>query len=189
MQTNHEADRQLINLVGAVSLGLSDAIADAFATAGAPDRSAAAALVALSELADAASVQALSTLIGISHSGAVRLVDRLTGEGLVQRRAGRDGRTHALTLTRSGRQRARGLREARRDAISAALASLSAEERQQLGDICHRVIATMVHDRLESRRDGRAPAGGALCRLCDPVACGRHLGLCPAANTAAAFVS
>jgi hypothetical protein len=47
------------------------------------------------------------------------------------------------------------------------------------------LITTITRQRLEQRASGVAPAGGALCRMCDFAACGRPDGACPAAVTAA----
>jgi DNA-binding MarR family transcriptional regulator len=49
------------------------------------------------------SIDALRSGVGLSHPGAVRLVDRLAARGLVARRASADdGRRVALHLTRAG---------------------------------------------------------------------------------------
>lgn len=178
-------DARLANLLGAVALGLTDAaVADVAAQADL-DTTSATALVAMLDLARSGSVQRLSRLVGISHSGAVRMVNRLADAGFVERRAGPDGRTITVALTRRGHNVARRLREARHAAVVAALSSLSDRERRQLTGICERLVAGLTTSRLGARAEGRPPTGGALCRMCDPVACGRSEGACPAARTAA----
>lgn len=93
-------DARLANLLGAVALGLTDAaVADVAAQADL-DTTSATALVAMLDLARSGSVQRLSRLVGISHSGAVRMVNRLADAGFVERRAGPDGRTITVALTR-----------------------------------------------------------------------------------------
>ncbi|MCV7436195.1 winged helix-turn-helix transcriptional regulator [Mycobacterium seoulense] len=141
-------------------------------------------MVALLDLARDASVQTLSALIGISHSGTVRLVDRLADADLVERRTGSDARTNSLRLTRRGRTVALRLRASRRAAIAAALEGLTDRQRRQLNEICQTVIANITRARLRIRAAGGQPSGGALCRLCDPSACGRPDGQCPAAAVA-----
>jgi MarR family transcriptional regulator, negative regulator of the multidrug operon emrRAB len=66
-----------------------------------------AALVALDGEAGGGSIDALRRILGITHSGTVRLVDRLAGAGLVERRVGADARAVALHLTPQGRRLAR----------------------------------------------------------------------------------
>ncbi|OBK48893.1 MarR family winged helix-turn-helix transcriptional regulator [Mycobacterium sp. 1081908.1] len=173
---------QLINWVAVAALAISDAIYDSLESSTRHDRSAAVALVALADLAHGGSVQSLSSVLGVSHSGCVRIMDRLARDGLVDRRPGTDGRTRSLALTPEGRRLARRLRRARDDAVVAALRHLSAEQRKQLRGISRAVVATSARDRLEHRRTGWSPGGGWLCRLCDAAACGRDAGQCPAAN-------
>jgi len=182
---NRNEEARLVNLVGAAALGLGDAIgADAAAAAGL-DATAATALVTLLDLARGGSIRSVSRLIGISHSGTVRLANRMVDEGLIARRPGHDGRTLAVTLTRRGRALAQRLRAERAAAVTTALDGLTAEDRLQLASICEVMIGNLVTARLAARRQDRDPVGGALCRLCDPIACGRAVGHCPAASTAA----
>jgi MarR family transcriptional regulator, negative regulator of the multidrug operon emrRAB len=178
-------DARLINLVGAAALGLADASLADVAVDNGLDISAAAALVTLLDLARSGSVQALSQLIGISHSGAVRLVNRLAVAGLVERTDGPDGRTIAVRLTRPGLSVARRIRSARRAAIAASLSGLTDRQREQLSTICEVLVANVTSARLATRAAGRTPSGGALCRMCDPLACGRPDGDCPAVRAAA----
>ena len=100
---NRNEEARLVNLFGAAALGLGDAIGPDAAAAAGLDATAATALVTLLDLARGGSIRSVSRLIGISHSGTVRLVNRMVDEGLVTRRAGQDGRTLAVTLTRRGR--------------------------------------------------------------------------------------
>ena len=180
-------DARLVNLLGAAALGLGDAIgADAAAAAGL-DTTTATALITLLDLARGGSIRSVSRLIGISHSGTVRLVNRMVDDGLITRRPGQDGRTLAVTLTRRGRSLAHRLRTDRAAAIGAALDGLSAEQRKQLASICVVMVGNLVTARLAARGEAHEPAGGALCRLCDPTTCGRAIGCCPAAAMAAAI--
>jgi DNA-binding MarR family transcriptional regulator len=178
---NHDHE-QLINWVAVAALAISDAIYDSLEASTRQDRSAAVALVALADLAHGGSVQSLSSVLGVTHSGCVRIMDRLARDGLVDRGPGADGRTRSLALTPEGRRLARRLRRARDDAVVAALRHLSGEQRKQLRGISRAVVATSARDRLEHRRSGWSPGGGWLCRLCDAAACGRDAGQCPAAN-------
>src|SRR5690349_2761191 len=99
-------------------MGVTDgSLGDVAASVGL-DSSAAAALVVLLDLAPSASVQRLSLMVGLSHSGAVRLVNRLTEYGLVERRPGTDRRSVSVGLSRRGAALARRIRAERRQAIS-----------------------------------------------------------------------
>ena len=182
---NPPDDARLINLVGAAALGLSDAALGDAAIDQGLDVTAAAALVALLDLAQASSVQVLSRFTGLTHSGAVRLVNRLAGAGVVERSEGPDGRTVTVTLTPRGRSVAMRIRSARRAAIASALSGLTDRRREDLTAICEVLITNIASARLQTRATGRLPSGGALCRMCDPSACGRAHGHCPAARTAA----
>lgn len=172
-------------MVGALVLALADELAAA--TEGAAGHTAAgpAALVALQDLLAGRSVDQLRRAVGLTHSGGVRLVDRLVGDGLVRRRPGPDARSVALALTARGRRLADRTTAARGAVLADTLAVLDARERSQLTAITEKLVAAVVARRLEVRHRGEEPAGGWLCRLCDPEACGRPDGRCPAAQAAA----
>src|SRR4051794_37718789 len=93
------------NLLGALGVVLADRLADA--TEPAPGSSAATALIAIGGTAAGDSIDAVARIVGLSHSGTVRLVDRLDAAGLVERRRGADQRSAALVLTPAGRRAAR----------------------------------------------------------------------------------
>jgi DNA-binding MarR family transcriptional regulator len=165
------------NVLGAVSLVVTDLTAKAVATASGQSASAAAALSALDQFLDRASLDQLRKVLGLTHSGAVRLVDRLAAEGLVERGPGGDGRSRSVVLTEAGRRAAKRIGQARASLLGAALADLSPAERQDLHALLSRVMGAIV----------RTKDGGAwICRLCDLDACGRPTGHCPAARAAAA---
>src|ERR1700761_702871 len=85
--------------------------------------SAPAALVALHEFLDGGTVTQLSSVLGLTHSGTVRLVDRLAAEGLVERAGAPDGRTVAVVLTIAGRVTAGRVLAARHAALAATMSS------------------------------------------------------------------
>jgi MarR family transcriptional regulator, negative regulator of the multidrug operon emrRAB len=179
------SDARLANLLGALATGVTDGIRDAMCDAAEMDVVSASALVALLEFSPGGSIQTLSDVVGLTHSGAVRLVDRLVLAGYVVRRQGRDGRAREITLTARGATLARRVRRARERAIAPTLESFSATERAHLTELCERLVGALTRQRLEQRADGVAPTGGALCRTCDFVACGRDTDRCPAAQAAA----
>jgi MarR family transcriptional repressor of emrRAB len=178
-------DARLGNLVAALSVALADRIR--LATEAAADHGGAgpAALVALHEFLDGATVEQLRDAIGLTHSGAVRLVDRLVEDGLVERGAGRDRRSVGLRLTPVGRKAARRVQRARANALAPATGALSGAERVTLTRLVEKMLAGITEDKLRSRaEDDSSLDAGWLCRLCDPRACGRPDGRCPTANAA-----
>ena len=91
------------NLLGALAVGLTDALTEVTERGA---RHGAAAPAALVTIADEAriSIERLSQVLQLSHSGAVRLVDRLSADGLVERQSGRDQRSVSLVLTAAERR-------------------------------------------------------------------------------------
>ena len=178
---------RLANLLGAAATGLADAVDDPAAAGPRLDAKAATALVALLDFTPSGTVRMLSQVIGLTHSGAVRLADRLAAAGYVARGPGADSRSVTVTLTGPGRQAARRIRAHRERVITAALDGLAGPQRAELTAACELIIANLANQRLAQRVAGTRPAGGALCRMCDFTACGRPAGRCPAAAAAAGW--
>ena len=145
--------------------------------------SAPAALAALHEFLDGGSVTQLSSVLGLSHSGTVRLVDRLAVEGLVERIGAQDGRAVSVVLTSSGRRVALRIRQARSKALTSALSALTSDEIDNLAAALDTMLTTITLARAEERsaRPHDRPQPW-LCRLCDFAACGRSEGNCPVNN-------
>jgi DNA-binding MarR family transcriptional regulator len=131
----------------------------------------------LHQFLDRPTLDHLRQVLGLTHSGAVRLIDRLSAAGLVTRGPGGDGRSRSVVLTEEGRQAAERVSAARAAALTDVLEVLSPDERTTLHSLMGRVMAAVVRD-----KDG----GAWICRLCDLDACGRAEGQCPTANAAAA---
>ena len=175
---------RLANLLAVLALGISDRVRQAEEEAAGHGSAAPAALVALHEFLGGASIDQLRQVVGLTPSGAVRLIDKLAGTGLVRRGPGRDGRSVAVTLTRRGDEAARRILAGRRRAIEALLAGLSSDEQEALTLVLERLLQQLTAARLAEREEAKPPAGGWLCRLCDFSACRRDLGECPVANAA-----
>ena len=170
------------NILGALALIITDQTEAAIVTAAGHSASAAAALSALHQLLPQATVDTMRRVLGLTPSGAVRLVDRLADSGHVTRGPGPDGRSRSVRLTREGRRAARRVAQARADVVSKALTGLSTDERATLTGLLERVLAALVTEKVTT-----APgAGGWTCRLCDAQACGRTDDQCPAASAARA---
>src|SRR5918992_4351689 len=76
------------NLLGAVSLAVSDRVRGAVERGAAQGGSAPAALVSLAGYLDGSPIDAVRGPLGLTHSATVRLVDRLVAAGLARRREG-----------------------------------------------------------------------------------------------------
>jgi DNA-binding MarR family transcriptional regulator len=178
-------DTHLINILGAFALALADRVRQATEAAAGMTGAAPAALVALHQFLGGRTTGNLARATGLTHSGAVRLVDRLVDTGLAERRSGRDGRSSAIVLTTTGRALSRKVTAARASAVEAALEGLGDDDSQALLVLVDTLMATATAQRLEAREHGEEPVGW-LCRLCDLASCGRPQGECPAANAARA---
>jgi DNA-binding MarR family transcriptional regulator len=180
-----ESDPRLANLVGALTLALSDAMRDATETAADHAAAGPSTLIALNEFLAQPSIDEMRRVVGLTHSGAVRLVDRLEAQGYVTRRPGRDARAVSVVLTAKGKRAAERVRVARASAFDSVLAVLSSEEQRSLAGLTEKLLAAITDQRLRDRAREKTPPGGWLCRLCDFEACGRPRGDCPVASTAA----
>ena len=176
-------DERLANMVAALAQELDSRVRERSTTAVGLSAAAPAALVALHEYLDGSTLRRVHDSLGLTHLGAVRLVDRLTEAGFVERRAGADARTVTVWLTASGRRTARRIAHERALAIGELLHVLSAAQRDALTPLVESLIAAAVDDRLARRatHDEHPPW---FCRMCDFGACGRPVGTCPAANAA-----
>jgi MarR family transcriptional repressor of emrRAB len=170
-----EAAARDANLLGALSLAVADRLDAATRTAAAHGGAAPAALAALDTFLDGSSIETVRRPLGLTHSAAVRLVDRLAVAGLVRRGAGEDGRSVRVFLTPAGRRAAAQVQQSRTRALAEVLAPLGASERAQLTRVHERLLAGLV--------SGRADAGH-ICRLCDAGACGHKEGRCPVTRAA-----
>jgi DNA-binding MarR family transcriptional regulator len=166
------------NLLGALSLSVADRTTEAVGDVAGQSETAAIALSALDQFLGEPSLDRLRRVLGLTPSGAVRLVDRLEQAGHVRRRpSAQDARSVSVQLTAKGRRAARRVVRSRGDVLNAALSELSTEEREQFEELLARVIPSMM----------RGPGATRwMCRLCDMEACGRDEGRCPAANAARA---
>lgn len=104
----------------------------------------------------------LRRILRLSHTGSVRLVDRLVVDGLVERRAGRDSREIALHLTSEGMHVREQLLTERLATIGNILDVLSEREQADLADLLAKALSR--HDTTELERY-------SLCRMCDNRVC------------------
>ena len=167
---------EVMNRLGAMALTLSDGIREATEAATGMGGGLPAALVSLREWADGSSVDVLAEAMRVSHSRAVRVVDRLEAAGLARRESDpSDGRRALVWLEPAGRKLAERALDARSRVLLAAVAKLDAADVRDLEQLLGALLdATTV--------DVRAAKG--TCRLCDAHACGHYEGACPVSRAA-----
>lgn len=159
------------NRLGAIALTLSDRIRDATETATGMAGGVPAALVSLREWADGTSVEVLAEAMRVSHSRAVRIVDRLEESGLAHRESDpSDGRRALVRLRPEGAKLADRALAARSRVLLGVVAELDGEMVLQLD----RLLAALLVATTDSERTARQT-----CRLCDAHACGHYEGACP----------
>lgn len=155
-------ERKVENVVGALALALSDSLH--FGTqAQAPEPGPAAAAIALLGNEPGMTIEQLRRALRLSHPGTVRLVDRLTEDGLVERRVREeDRRAVALHLTHLGERSCAAILTARQTSIASALKRLTGEERELLGRLAEKLLGGLVQDVEKAYQ---------VCRLCDRQVC------------------
>jgi MarR family transcriptional regulator, negative regulator of the multidrug operon emrRAB len=163
------------NLLGAFVLAVAERLDAATREAAASGGAAPAALVALESFLDGSSIDTLRKPLGLTHSAAVRLVDRLVAAGLVRREAGADARSVAVFLTEAGRRASERVQAGRMRTLADVLSPLDAAEREQLARLHERLLGDLTSGRADARH---------ICRLCDSRACGHERGLCPVTRAA-----
>jgi len=155
----HVGDERSVNLLGAWVLAMAEAMREAAERSTGMSGAGPAALVAIAA-ESGMSVDTLRRALGLTHPGAVRLVDRLEQRGWVERGAA-PGRAVALRPTAAGLAARDALLAARHDALFAQLERLG-PDRERLAALIEPLLLEQATDQTELRR---------LCRLCDRVAC------------------
>jgi MarR family transcriptional repressor of emrRAB len=108
------------------------------------------------------SITSLAAALGLSHSAAVRVVDRLAQERLVERIPAGPARRVSLRLTASGRAVANSAARRREDRVSQAISTLSRAEQVQLLAMLGKVGKGLAPSLAMAER---------ACRLCNQPAC------------------
>ena len=150
------------NVIGALALALVDRL-QSDAQAQAPEPGPAAAALALIGHAPGLSIERLRRAVALSHSAAVRLVDRLAADGLVMRiAAANDGRAVALKLTELGEATCAAILNGRQSGLTGALATLAPAELEAFGALAEKLLRGLVGDVDKAYRT---------CRLCNYTVC------------------
>src|SRR5437763_1949559 len=164
------------NRLGAAALTLSDQVREATEDATGMAGGIPAALVSLREWADGTSVEVLADAMRLSHSRAVRVVDRLEAAGLARREPdASDGRRALVWLNPSGRKLADRALEARSRVLDSVVAELTAAQRRDLDRVLASLLDVTTIDVHAARQT---------CRLCDAHVCGHYEGDCPVTQAA-----
>lgn len=154
---------RLINVFGALALGVGDRLRTAALGDMTYGGETAAALVSIGH-SPGLSIDQLGRVLRLSHSGTVRLVDRLTNVGHATRSvATHDRRAVAVYLTESGREQRNELLERRRDALANVLATVATEDLAALERIVDAILPTLPTE---------ATSALTVCRFCDEQRCG-----------------
>ncbi len=164
---------RLENLLGVLALAVTDA---ATAAPGPTLHPSARAVLVSVHAHPGRPVAWLRDLLGLTTSGATRLVDQLQAQGLVERQPGPDARTKSLVLTAAGTALAADLLDARDRAIASVLEPLGSDDRAALERIAAQLVGGLTDDRLMGER---------ACRMCDRGAC-RAGAPCPLDHTVTA---
>jgi DNA-binding MarR family transcriptional regulator len=162
---------QVANRLGALSLTLSDGIREATEEATGMAGCVPAALVSLKEWADGSPVEVLAEAMRVSHSRAVRVVDRLEEAGLARREDDpSDGRRALVRLEPAGEDLAHRALDARSRVLRSAVDHLDMVD---LGDL-DRLLSALLDAKVVDVHGARGT-----CRLCDAHVCGHYEGICP----------
>lgn len=158
----NEPPEKLINVFGALALGVSDRIRRAVIDPTGPGGEIAAAVVVIGH-ASGLSIDQLGRVLGLSHPGAVRLVDRLAKAGLAARSASaHDRRAVALALTAEGEARRAALLEQRRMILAGILKEVAEEDQAVLQRLTEAMLRKLPGDAITAL---------AVCRYCDQGRC------------------
>jgi MarR family transcriptional regulator, negative regulator of the multidrug operon emrRAB len=155
------------NLLGTLGLAVHDGQADVIARASGLSPVSAAGLHAVGQEAGI-SIRTISIRLGLTHAGAVRVIDRLCEANLVERRGGPDGRTVALHLTRPGRTAWKRQLVARASWLDQCIEEAPHHIQLQAAAVFDYLLRTLTTDEDQSER---------LCRLCDEASCPQDI--CP----------
>lgn len=149
------------NLLGALALAISDRMRSATENRLGHGGEAPAALITIGH-EPGLSNDRLRNALGLTHSGTVRLINRLQAALLVERRSGPDGRTVALHLTNEGEVTRSQLLAERAQTLGPLVEQLTAEECEMFDNLVERLLQSIPDDPTDAYH---------VCRLCDEQAC------------------
>jgi DNA-binding MarR family transcriptional regulator len=163
----HTSGDRTLNLLGALAVGLGDRIAAATEETVGESATTVAALATVAQ-EPGCSIEELRHALGLSHSAAVRVVDRLAARGLVARRPGSRGPAVALTPTAAGARLAARVLDVRRRVVEEVAGEELPEDLESALEV---LLGRLTID---------PNTGHRICRLCDFTACPQDR--CPVAR-------
>jgi MarR family transcriptional repressor of emrRAB len=156
------ASDRLVNLLGALALGVTDRMRTAVAEAMPQGGETVSAVIVIGH-EPTMSIDQLSRILRLTHGGAVRLVDRLVEQSLVDKQPSvTDRRVMTLALTPSGSQLRDKLLALRRDALTALFTRVSPDDLAALERVAEMVVPTLPENALSAL---------TTCRYCDECSC------------------
>jgi MarR family transcriptional repressor of emrRAB len=168
-----ETSSRILNMLGALAVALADLITAGAEAASNLHASDASALVLVSNH-PGESFDTIRRALGLTHSGAVRLVDRLEGVRLVERhRHDSDARAVALWATPAGVRTASAILAARAQLLELVLARTSKPDKKAIAQFLENALAELTNGRDRAL---------SICRFCSEGVC-RPLG-CPVEQAA-----
>jgi DNA-binding MarR family transcriptional regulator len=154
-------EKLLGNLLGALALHIADEVSTSVNDQAERTDSRAEALMTL-RWHEGMKIAELRACLALTHSGAVRLIDRLQSDGFVVRRDGDDARSVGLFLTSRGQAEANRLVRQRYRPLQQLTTCLTREQQEVLADLVSKMLSSVPRTRLEALRN---------CRLCDQGRC------------------
>lgn len=153
--------KKTANILGALAIVLADDLRGRVNEALGVTGETAAALILLGANPDL-TIRQIATALDITHSGAVRLVDRLTADSFTERSTGQDSRTVLVRLTAAGAKRRLTALAKRENVLSQAMALLEPKEVENFSASIERMLRGLL---------SRKEHGYRFCRMCDEGQC------------------
>lgn len=153
-----------LNLIGTLALKIHDLQMNAAVEVSDLSPTACACLISVAHQDTPQTISDIAAICNLSHSAAVRLVERLEISGYVFRTTlPSDQRKVYIDLTAEGYEMRDAILSARRSAIEPVLTKFSPSDWKVIEWAAGIILADMTESRLESEQ---------MCRLCDADACG-----------------
>ena len=153
-----------LNLIGTLALKIHDLQTDAAVDVSGMSPTDCACLISVAHQDTPQTISDIADICTLSHSAAVRLVERLEKIGYVRKaKTLSDRRTVHVELTDDGYEMRDKILEARRSAIEPVFSKLSRSDWKIVEWVAGFILADLTDSRLGSEQ---------LCRLCDATACG-----------------
>lgn len=163
---------QTLNLLGALAVGLCDVQVSKMCDEDL-DAAQVGALLAV-HFGPQSSVGDVAVVLDLTHSGAVRVIERLVSNGLVRRQRGPDRRRAALLCTPAGEQRACQAIADRQRSLDHVLSGLTTDEISHLHEISRKILEALPANEKQ---------GWHICRYCSQAQCAKSG--CPMTSTSA----